>query len=415
MNRGTNPRVAVARGARVPLIIPALLISASTVSILSTDLYTPSLPHLQRYFGTDAASVQLTMSLNLLGYALGQLILGPVSDRFGRRPVLLWGMAAFAVTSLACAAAGSIDALILARTLQGVAACVEAVVALAIIRDVYDEENSLRILGIYGMVIALAPAVGPIIGGQVHVWFGWQGNFLLLTALVAVVTALIGRHLPETLHERHADALHPGPLLRGYLVLLRSRVFMVYIVASGLTIAALFAYVTGAPFLFIERMGVATNHYGYYYAVPVFAYFLGSLAITRYAGSLSPDRWLGIGLALSTLGALIFLALVALGRDTAVSLTAAVSFHTFGLGPVMATSPVRALWVAPGRRGPASAMLGSAEVGGGAVGAFAVGLLHDGSAWPVALTLTGAASLALLIFLMNAPWRVQTAAGEAVG
>jgi MFS family permease len=118
--------------AKVPLIIPALLVSASAVSILSTDLYTPSLPHLQSYFATDPATVQLTMSLNLAGYALAQLAYGPLSDRYGRRPVLLVTLFGFALASLACALAFSIEGLIGARTLQGILACAETVVGLAI-------------------------------------------------------------------------------------------------------------------------------------------------------------------------------------------------------------------------------------------------------------------------------------------
>jgi DHA1 family bicyclomycin/chloramphenicol resistance-like MFS transporter len=147
-----------AAGTRVPILIPALLISASFVSILSTDLYTPSLPHLQGVFDTDAEQVQLTMSLNLLGFALAQLLYGPLSDRIGRRPVLLGGMLGFAVASLGCALAGSIEALILARVLQGMTACAEAVIGYAVIREIYDEAGAVRVLGAYGMGIAFAAA-----------------------------------------------------------------------------------------------------------------------------------------------------------------------------------------------------------------------------------------------------------------
>ena len=141
--------------------MPALLVAASSVSILSTDLYTPSLPHLPAYFGTDAETVQQTMMLNLLGYALGQLVHGPLSERFGRRPVMIAGMAAATVFSLACAAAWSIEALIVARAFQGLAMSAEAVIALAVIRDLYEGPSGARILAIFGMALALAPAPRP--------------------------------------------------------------------------------------------------------------------------------------------------------------------------------------------------------------------------------------------------------------
>ncbi len=248
---------------RVPVLIPALLVSASFVSILSTDLYTPSLPHLQGVFETDAERVQLTMSLNLLGFALAQLLYGPLSDRIGRRPVLLGGMLGFALASLGCAFAGSIEALILARVLQGMTACAEAVVGYAVIRELYDEAGAVRVLGAYGMAIAFAPAIGPVIGGHMHVLFGWRSNFFLLTGLILVVAFLIWRKLPETLRQPDPGAVDPRRILRGYLALLGDSAFMAYALIAGMVIAGLFAMVTAFPFLFIERMGVRTEHYGY--------------------------------------------------------------------------------------------------------------------------------------------------------
>ena len=129
--------------------------------------------------------------LNLLGFALAQLFYGPLSDRIGRRPVLLGGMVGFALLTLACALAPTIGALIVARALQGVLACAETVMGLIIIRELYDKDGSVRVLGAYGMAVALAPAVGPLIGGWIHVWFGWRANFLLLTPLIVIVVLLI--------------------------------------------------------------------------------------------------------------------------------------------------------------------------------------------------------------------------------
>ena len=148
-------------------IIPAILVAASAVSVMTTDLYSPSLPHLPAIFDTDAATVQHTMMFNLLGYALGQLVHGPLSERYGRRPVMIGGMAAAVVFSLACALAWSIEALIVARTLQGLAVCAEAVIALAVIRDVYDGPSGARIMAVIGMAIAIVPAIAPLIGGFV--------------------------------------------------------------------------------------------------------------------------------------------------------------------------------------------------------------------------------------------------------
>lgn len=393
--------------ARVPMLIPTLLVSASFVSILSTDLYTPSLPHLQGVFATGAEQVQLTMSLNMVGFALAQLFLGPLSDRIGRRPVLLGGMLGFALASLGCALAGSIDALIAARVLQGMTACAEAVVGYAVVRELYDEAGAVRVLGAYGMAIALAPAVGPVIGGHMHVLFGWRSNFFLLTGLILLVAFLIWRKLPETLRQPDPGALRPARVLRGYLVLLTDGTFMAYALVSGLVIAALFAMVTAFPFLFIERMGVRTEDYGYYYAAIVLAYFFGSLLVNRVAGHLSSDRLLAIGLALSAAGGLALPVLVAASLETPIGITATQCLFAFGLGLVIATAPIRAFDVSRLGHGYSSAVIGAVEMSLGGLGAFLVGVLHDGTAWPVALVVASSALLAIGYYLAVRPWRVK--------
>ena len=399
-------RETVKRAGPVPVIIPAVLITTSAASILSTDLYVPSLPHLPEYFGTDAETVQLTMSLNLTGFALAQLVHGPLSDRFGRRPLMIAGMAGFVVFSLACALANSIEALIVARVLQGIATCVESVVVLAMIRDLYDGPSSVRILGAYGMALALAPALGPMIGGFVHVWQGWRANFFLLTVLAAGVTALVWRFLPETTVPDRG-ALNARRLARGYLALLAPGPYLVYALISGAALGALFAFITAAPFVLIDRLGVLTQHYGFYQAAIVLAYFLGSLVVNRMAGRIGTERLLGAGLVIVAIGGVTLPVVLAAGVETPVAITAAMSLYAFGLGPVFATAPVRALDTARSARGSAAAMLGALEMGGGAAGAFGVGIFHDGTAWPMAWIVGAAALLAVALFAVSKPWRME--------
>jgi len=391
----------------VPILIPALLIMASATSILSTDLYTPSLPHLQEVFATDAGPVQLTLTLNLVAYALAQLFYGPLSDRIGRRPVLLFGMVGFAVSSVLCAMAGSIDALILGRVLQGMTSCAEAVVGYAVIRELYGEAGAVRILAVYGMAIALAPAIGPVIGGHMHVWFGWRSNFVLLTGIIVVAVLLIWRFLPETLVKPDRGALRPRRLLRGYYILATDGPFMTYTLIMSLVLGGLFAVIAAFPFLFIERMGVATEQYGYYYGTIVVAFFFGSLAVTRAAGHFSLDQMLATGLVLGVVGELAFLLLVALGGETPVSVTATQCFFAFGLGLIFATAPVRAFDVCRAGHGYSAAMLGAMPMAGGGLGTFCVALLHDGSAWPTAIILAAMSLIAAGLYLYMRPWRVR--------
>ena len=393
---------------RVPPIVLGVLIMASSASILSTDLYTPSLPHLPAALATDAATVQLTMSLNVLCFALAQLVHGALADRYGRRPVILVGMAAFALFSLACALANAIGALIAARMLQGVAASSEAVVVLAMIRDLYRGKDAVRVMGIYGMTIALAPAVGPVIGGYMHVWLGWRSNFFLLTAFAGAVAVLAWRVLPETaIPDR--GALAPYRLAAGYLGLLGRRVYMSYAAVLGAVMGALFAFITAAPFVFIDGMGVATQHFGYYQGVIVLTYFLGSLTAIRTVERMGVESVLRFGLVLTALGAAGLPVLVAIGVASPLTMTAAMGVFAFGLGPVSATAPIRALESTPGGMGMAAALLGAIEMTGAGLGSFAVSALHDTTAWPLAICVAGFGLLSWVIYETARPWRDRPA------
>ncbi|NNE83663.1 MAG: multidrug effflux MFS transporter [Alphaproteobacteria bacterium] len=386
-------------GSAVSPLIPALLIAASSASVLSTDLYAPSLPHLPALLSTDASTVTLTMSLNLGSFALAQLFHGPLADRFGRRPVFLGGMAAFLLTALAAASAQTIEQLIVARVLMGIAASVEAVIALAVIRDLYDEAGAVRILAIYGMTIAIAPAVGPVIGGFVFVWAGWRANFLLLAAAVALVFALSARWLPETVAEFDRHALGLRRIAGGYLSLLANRNYMAYSLTLAFGLAGIFAFVTSGPFVFIARHGVATQYYGFFQMAIVAAFFVGTMVAGRAVGRIDARRICGIGVFLSLTGGAALIIAVAVA-ESPWSITAAVSLFAAGLGPLFAAGPVLAMGAAPQIGGGVSAaMIGTLEMGGGALGALIVGLNPDAGAWPLAATMAASSLLILLAFI----------------
>ena len=383
----------------VPLIIPAVLVTASAVSILSTDLYTPSLPHLPAFFGTDAGTVQLTMSLNLLGFSLALLIYGPLTDRFGRRPVILLGMVGFALSSLACTVAWSIESLIAARIVQGIMAAAESVVVLAVIRDLYDPADAVRVLGAYGMAVALAPAVAPALGGLIHVWLGWRANFALLTLTTVVVTALLWRFLPETTGPGRRS-LSLWRLFSDYRGLLANRLYMGYALVSTFTFGGLFAFITAAPFVFIDRLGVATERYGFYYATMVIAYVVGSFVANRAAGRMAVEHLLWLGMAVMVAGGTGMPLLLAAGGESAIGISAVFALYAAGMGVVFAVAPVRALDAATGGHGPAAALLGTLEMIGGSLGALAVGFFHDGTAWPLAWVVSGYAFGALAVYAL---------------
>ena len=383
-------------GVRPSRLILLILIAAGGASILSTDLYAPSLPHLPAYFGTDAETVQLTMALNMASLAIAQLFWGPLSDRFGRRAIFITGMAAFALTVLGAALAQSIDQLLAARILMGAAASVEAVVVLAVIGDLYRSEESAKVFALYGMTIALVPAVGPVIGGYVFEWFGWRANFYLLTGVVLLVLAFGVARLPETLARADRVPLRLGSIVAGYARMLARGGFVSVALALGVAIGAIFGYITEAPFLLIDKHGVATRHYGVFQGIIVLAFFFGSLVANRVVERIGVRRLFAAGVWSGSLSGLLVLLAVWMG-ETPLTLTAAMSLFAFALGPLFSSAPV----IAFGRvedlgRGMSAAVLSTFEMGGGALGALFVSTTHDGSAWPLAFCVAGCAALLLV-------------------
>jgi DHA1 family bicyclomycin/chloramphenicol resistance-like MFS transporter len=390
-----------------PNLILAILILASSVAMMSTDLYAPSLPHLPGYFGATPESVKLTVSLNVLAYALATLIHGPLSERFGRRPVLLWGLAAFTIFSLLCGLAQTIEQLLAARVLQGLSAAVEGVVVLAIIRDVFTEREQVRALALYGVATAVTPVVAPIIGGYVHIYFGWRMNFHALAIVAFVATILIWRHLGESA-VRDKDALRPGEIFRDYLGLLRDANFLCYVVIGGATVGFFFAFITAGPFILIDGHGVPTQHFGYYQGSLVVAYSLGSLLAGKLARRHAGEDIMMIGVIAVLVGSAALLYVIHVGPETPVTLMVALCLIAFGDGPVFATTPSLAMRSTNRRTGPAAAMLLAIEVGIGSLAALAVSVFHDGTSRPLAWTSIVLCALIIGALLLRKKNRGQT-------
>jgi DHA1 family bicyclomycin/chloramphenicol resistance-like MFS transporter len=363
---------------------------------MSTDLYAPSLPYLTGHFNTSPELIKLTISLNLIIYGFAQLIFGPVSDRFGRRPVFLGSLVMFVLTSIACGLALNINQLIAARILQGFFAAAEAVICLAVFKDLFTENEQVKGFAIYGMAIALTPAVAPILGGYIHVWFGWEYNFYL-TALVGIITALlIYRLLPESVTP-DSEALQARKVIGSYLAILGNRKFMVYGFLAGIALGAVYVFVTGAPFILISYFGIPTQHFGYYQAGIVIAFFLGSTLATRLVDSWSPIRVLNLGLYFLVGGAILVIGFIFLGGFTPYTFLFSYLFIGFGLGPVFAVAPSKALAAVEKSAGSAAATFGSLEIGLSGLIAALVSVFHDDTPRPLGLVVGLIAILAVVL------------------
>jgi MFS transporter, DHA1 family, multidrug resistance protein len=384
-------------------LVLLVLIMASSVSMMSTDMYAPSLAGLPEYFGTDAATVKLTMSLNVLAYALGTLVYGPLSERYGRRSVLIAGMASFTVFSLLCGLATSIGELIFTRVLQGLAAAAEGVIVLAVIRDIFRDAERVRALAWYGVATALTPAAAPVVGAWVQVWFGWRMNFHILTACALAVTILIARTLRESRLEP-ARQLSLRSVLDDYLRLLRDFRYMRLVMIGAAGFAFIMAFVTAGPFILIREHGLPTQYFGYFQGVLVLCFVAGSLLAGRLAHRCSAAMLLRVGAAAGLAGTLMLLVVVFGALETPGLLGICLALIAFGVGPIFATTPALAMDATEVRAGPAGAMLLALQMGTGAVAALAVGVFHDGTTRPFALTCT-----ALSLLIISCLWRTRTA------
>ena len=388
--------------------VPAVLVACTSVSILSTDLYTPSLPHLPRLLASDAETVQLTVSLNLAAYAFAQLLHGPLADRVGRRRLLLVGMFGFLVASLICAAAQTIGGLLAGRIGQGVFASVSSVVVILIIRELFDKKRAVRIMGYYGMAIGMAPAIGPLLGGYVYVLVGWRMNFVLLAVLAAGVFLLVRRLLPETGTRDHG-AIQPGQIARGYLALLGRRAYLRYLIPLTMLFGAFFAFVTAGPFLLIDGLGVATQDYGLYYGLLVLAFMTGSLTVTRLAGRMSADRMVQGAIFFAFMGGVVLVAPLLASHESLAVILIGMTLLSFGIGLILASGPSCLLdGAGDGPSGSASALAGSLQMMAASLAGLLVGTFHDGSAWPLALTIAGFTSIGALGYVgLRTPERID--------
>jgi MFS transporter, DHA1 family, multidrug resistance protein len=362
---------------------------------LSTDLYLASLPHLASDFGVTPAVVQQTLSLFVIGFGVAQLISGPLSDRFGRRPVLLGGLGVYIASSLACALAPSLDLLISARFVQAIGCCTAAVVARALIRDAFSLTEGAKVMAKASSLLSLAPIFGPILGGYLQVGFGWRAAFFFHTFFCIVLATAAWRLLKETNLHRNPDAIRPGNLLEVYRRIASADFFWAYSLPGALSYAAIFTFISGSSFVLIKVLGVPTEFYGYCFAFGVSGYLLGTLACRRLLARIGLARTLTTGTTLSLFSGLLFASLVLAGIEHW-SVVVGCLFLTMGAhGINFPCAQTGAVAPFPREAGAAAGLLGFITMCAALVTGTWVGISHDGTLVPLALT---SASIGVLLF-----------------
>lgn len=384
-------------------VTSTLLMFTLLIFEMSTDIYISSLPEMTRFFQVTDAMVQTTVSAYLLGFSTLGLVGGPLSDRIGRRPVILTSITLFAISSITCWLAPSIVSLIIARFAQGMGAGITLVVSTALLKDIYDEKNFSRILSTMGMIIALSPMIAPLIGGKIaHLW-GWQSCFLMIAVMAGIIWVTIILFLQESLKPEHRlstlNAFSSRHLLTIYGNLMRRPEIVAFALISAIAYGGLWTWIVEAPFYMINVVGIKNVDYGYYAAISPGAYIVGTFLNRRCVHFYGVERMLALGLILMTLGAGASLISTFYWPLSLIALYISFSIYAIGLAPVFANAVTKAIAVKPSQRGSASALLNMLEMGIASLSTLFVGIFTNSTLIPCMSIILGSSVLCTLIFI----------------
>jgi DHA1 family bicyclomycin/chloramphenicol resistance-like MFS transporter len=382
-------------GRRPPL---ALLVLVTAIAPAALHMLVPSLPLLAAVFDAPAANVQLVLTLFLVGIATGQLVYGPVSDRFGRRPVLIAGLVLFLVGTALCGLAWSLPVLIVGRMIEACGGCAGMVLGRAIVRDLFDRERSASAIATITMAMSLAPSISPAIGAYLAEWIGWRADFALLGAVGAAVLVLTVAKLEET-HAAPASVSLAG-MTRSFVLLLRSPAFRGFAFCTAFTSASWFTFLASAPYLLSEVLHQPPSTYGLMILLPMVGYILGNAAVSRLTVPFGITRLCVFGLALS-LASGVMLAVWCLVDLTPWALFVPMAISSVGNGISQPPGIAAGLSVFPRIAGAASGLMGFLQMMIAAAGTFLIGQLPQGT--PLSMVAVVGASLALaLVFGLRA-------------
>jgi len=364
--------------------LAAILGALTAMGPLAIDMYLPAFPTIAGEFATAAAGVQVSLAVYFVGIAVGQAFYGPLSDRFGRKPMLYFGLSLFVVSSVACALAPSVAILVVSRFFQALGGCAPLVIPRAVVRDYFDERGSARMLSVLMLVMGLAPILAPLVGGQLLVNLGWRAVFWVLAVYGAVWLVIVVLFLPESLPDARRRRQPLATVLRMYGRLLRDRTYMGHVLSGGLIFSGLLAYIAGSPFVFIELFGVPPEQYGLFFGTNAVGIITASQVNRWLASRMAPQRIVRIVLPCAMTAGLVLMLDAVTGAGgfagILVPLFCFIACHGF----VMPNTTAMAMAPHGSVAGSASALLGTVQFVLGATAGALVGVLANGTAVPLA-------------------------------
>ncbi|TRN26215.1 Bcr/CflA family multidrug efflux MFS transporter [Vibrio furnissii] len=359
---------------------------------LAIDMYLPAMPAIARDLGASAGAVQITLTAYTAGFAIGQLLHGPLADSYGRRPVMLCGILLFAIASMVSATTDGIDALTMIRAAQGFAGAAAAVVIQAVVRDMFDREDFARAMSFVTLVVTLAPLLAPMIGGHLAVWFGWRSIFWALAIFSAVVIAMVFWKIPETLSAENRQPLHFKSTIKNYVQLCRNSEAMGLIFAGAFSFSGMFAFLTAGSFVYIDIYGVTPNEFGYLFGLNIVAMIAMTSLNGRVVKKVGSHAMLRFGLFVQLLAGIgLFV-----GWLMGVGLWGTVPFVGLFVGSIFtigSNSMGLLLSGYPRMAGTASSLAGTLRFGTGSLVGALVAAMPGDVTWPMVFVMAGCSVL----------------------
>jgi len=380
------------------LALTIVLALLTALGPLSTDMYLPSLPAIAVGLQASTGQTQMTLSAFLLGFAAGQFFYGPISDRVGRKPVLLFGLGLFSAASLVCALAPNIEILIAARFLQALGASGPIVLGRAIVRDFYEGPRAGRELSRMGTIMGIVPAVAPVLGGLIAQFYEWRVTFGVMLVCGVALAAVVLLRLPESIRAKSETPISFAAILRGFGTLLRHPGYRIYVSFSMLAYGGLFAFISGSSFVLQGVYRLSELAFAFSFAFMVMGYIGGTFLAQHLVGRRGLDGTIRLGVTGLASGGALMLVLVVSGVPSSFAVTGPMAIYALGVGLTMPQAMASALMPFPERAGAASSLLGICQMTFAAILGIVLGQNLGGSALPLPAAIASTGVLALIVY-----------------